>query len=154
LSAVGADGESSEINDGVKRAVALIESLSLSHIDFPNLGFFTSENVWMMLKQVGLSSQDQAEADNLAAEADTYRNGIVDLTEFDEIVYLIRHNSMQARDPNFESVPADPAIMGIKIARYSGLSKTFGNNFQPYVFLIFGSQAAICFMIVVLESNH
>ncbi len=108
----------------------------------------------MMWKQVGLSSQDQAEADNLTAEADTYRNGIVDLTEFDEIVYLIRHYSMQARDPIFESVPADPAIKGINIARYSGLSKNFGYNFQPYVFLLFGSQAAFFLVIVVLESSH
>ena len=111
------------VDSGVKKAFGLI--------DYLNVGYFTAEDIWVRWKQIGLPSQDQILADNLEEEADTDSNGIVDLEEFAEIVYLLRHNSMQARDPIFQSVPADPAFLGVNLTQYSVLSKSWSGSLQP-----------------------
>ena len=142
LAVAGTIGGSNNIDDGVKLAFGLI--------DYLKLGFFTSENIWMRWKQIGLPTQDQTAANNLASEADTDRNGIVDLQEFSEIIFLLRQNSMQPRDPIFESAPADPAFMGQNISQYLGTPKS-GSAAQQHVFK--SGSGLICLYIALSMSS-
>ena len=143
LAVAGSVGSSNAIDDGVKTAFNII--------DYLKLGFFTAENIWMRWKQIGLPAQDQIIAGNLASEADADQNGIVDLQEFAEIIYLLRQNSMQARDPLFESVLADPAFMGDYTSQFSVPTKSFSSNLRPISALFCSSFVILTYYLLIIS---